>query len=190
MTETFDSRAERIKHISGTFITLMWIAKRRFFQLLGPFGLTAPQFISLAALSMHQEPCKMSDLTGITLHDAATMTGIIDRLVHMELVHRSHSHTDRRVVLVQITQAGLNLVKQIQDELLKNSLTVYEILTDEELAEIERVFSHVLRRVVKDLSAAGANLDTTFSSLESFMCEPGPWPVRDAANQRLGLQQT
>lgn len=190
MTEILDSRAERMKHISGTFITLMWIAKRRFFQLLGSFGLTAPQFISLAALSVHHEPCKMSDLTSITLHDAPTMTGIIDRLVHMGLVHRSHSQTDRRVVLVQVTPAGLNLVKQIHDELLKDSLTVYEILTDAELAEIERVFSHVLRQVVRYISAEGKNLDTTLSSLESFLCDPALWSARDAANQRPDLQQT
>jgi DNA-binding MarR family transcriptional regulator len=181
---------ERIKRISGAFITLMWIAKRRFFQLLGPFGLTAPQFISLAALSMYQVPCKMSDLTSVTLHDAPTMTGIIDRLLHMGLVHRSHSQADRRVVLVQITPAGLNLVKQIHDELLRDSLTVYEILSDEELAEIERVFSDVLRQVVRYISAEGTNLDTTLSSLEAFMCDPARFAARDAADQRPDLQQT
>ena len=190
MSTLSDNRMECIKRINGIFMLLMWIAKRHFFQVLQPFGLTPPQLMALGALVKHQQPCKMSDLTSVTLHDAPTMTGIIDRLVHMGLVQRSHSQTDRRVVLVQVTPAGLKLARQIQNELLKDSLTVYEILTDEELAEIERVFSHVLRQVVSYSSAEGTNLDTTLSSLESFMCDPAPWPARNAANQSSDLQQT
>ena len=182
MTEVLDFRAEQMKRISGIFITLMWIAKRRFLQLLQPFGLTLPQFITLAALSMYQEPCKMSDLTSVTLHDAATMTGIADRLVHMGLAERFHSQMDRRVVLVHVTSAGLNLIKQIQDELLNDSLTVYRILTDEELAKIEQVFSYVLRQVVTYISVEDTHLDAALSKLELFMCGPTPCAAEDTAH--------
>lgn len=177
-----DPRVDRIRRISGTFTVLMWIAKRRFFQLLQSYGLTPPQFISLAALSMHHEPYTMSDLTSITLHDPPTMTGIIDRLVRMGVVQRSRSKSDRRVVLVQATPLGVDLVKQIQENLLNDSLTVYEILTDEELAGIERVFTDVLRQVRRYLLAEGTDLDARLNKLESFMCDPVAYAKNEPAN--------
>jgi DNA-binding MarR family transcriptional regulator len=177
-----DPKMERIKRISGTFVVLMWIAKRRFFQLLQPYGLTPPQFISLAALSMHHEPYTMSDLTSITLHDPPTMTGIVDRLVKMSLVQRLRSKSDRRVVLVQVTPLGVDLVKQIQENLLNDSLTVYEIVTDEELAEIERVFTYVLGQVRRYLLIEGTDLDARLNKLESFMCDPIAYAENEPAN--------
>lgn len=172
-----DSRIEQVKRISGIFMLLMWIAKRRFFQLLQPCGLTPPQFISLAALSTHQEPYTMSDLTTVTLHDPPTMTGIVDRLVKMGLVQRSRSTKDRRVVLVQALPAGIEIVRQIQEIILNDSLTVYEILTDEELNEIEEVFTYVLSQVRGYISVEGTDLNAELNRLESFMCDPVTQPL-------------
>jgi DNA-binding MarR family transcriptional regulator len=165
-----DHRMERLKRISGIFMLLMWIAKRRFFQLLQPFGLTLPQFMSLAALSVQPEPYTMSDLTNVTLHEPATMTGIVDRLVKMGLVERSRSKTDRRVVLVKISPSGLGLLQQIHQELINDSLIAYQILSDEELTEIEQVFSNVLNQVRRFLLAEGLDLDAGLADLEAFMC--------------------
>ncbi len=185
MSVALDPKIERIKRISGTFMLLMWIAKRRFLQLLQPFGLTPPQFMSLTALSMHKEPYTMSDLTNITLHDPPTMTGIVDRLVKMGLVQRSRSKADRRVVLVQATPGGLDLVRQIHENLLNDSQAAYEILTDEELAEIEQVFTSALRRVRRHISVDGTDLDAELEKLESFMCDPIGCVKSESASQRM-----
>jgi DNA-binding MarR family transcriptional regulator len=181
-----DPRMERLKRISGIFMLLMWIAKRRFFQLLQPFGLTMPQFMSLAALSMQPEPYTMSDLTNVTLHEPATMTGIVDRLVKMGLVERSRSKTDRRVVLVKISPPGMELLLQIHQELINDSLIAYQILSDEELSEIERVFGNVLDQVRRYLSSEGLDLDASLDNLEAFMCNS----LIDAPNLPISSQHT
>jgi DNA-binding MarR family transcriptional regulator len=180
-----DPKVERIKRISGTFMLLMWITKRRFLQLLQPFGLTPPQFMSLSALSMRKESYTMSDLTSVTLHDPPTMTGIVDRLVKMGLVQRSRSKTDRRVVLVQVTPVGLDLVGQIHESLLNDSQAAYEILTDEELAKVEYVFRYVLRQVRRHISVDGTDLDVELEKLESFMCDPIGCVKSESASQRV-----
>lgn len=181
-----DPRMERLKRISGTFTLLMWIARRRFFQLLQPFGLTLAQFMSLAALSMQPEAYSMSDLTNVTLHEPATMTGIVDRLVKMGLVERSRSKTDRRVVLVKITPSGVDLLKQIHQELINDSQIAYQILSDEELTELEHVFSHALDQVRRYLSAEGLGLDAGLDNLEAFMCNS----LIDATNLPVSSQHT
>jgi DNA-binding MarR family transcriptional regulator len=58
----------------------MWSVGRRSWQLLQSFGLTPPQFLALFILSSQDKPRAMSELTTATMHDAPTMTGIIDRL--------------------------------------------------------------------------------------------------------------
>lgn len=172
MSTSSDQRIEHIKRISGTFMLLMWIAKRHFFQLLQPFGLTPPQLMALTALATHQAPCKMSDLTSLTFHDPPTMTGIIDRLLKMGLVERFHSEADRRVVLVKASPQGVELAKQIHENLVNVSLAFYEILTDEQLIEMELVFNSILQQVVKRLSIEGEALDSEVEKLRSLICDP------------------
>jgi DNA-binding MarR family transcriptional regulator len=163
---------ECIKRINSIFMLLMWIAKRHFFQVLQPFGLTPPQLMTLGTLARHQQPCKMSDLTSLTLHDPATMTGIIDRLAKMDLVQRFHSQTDRRVVLVEATPQGVELVKRIHQALLNHGLALYEILSDEQLLQMEHVFNCILQQVVPYLSAEGQDVDAEIEKLKTLLDDP------------------
>ena len=107
MLVTTGSREKRIKALKEAFHTLLWIATRQFSQQLQSFGLTYPQFVTLASLAAHKQACTMRDLTNVTFQDPPTMTGIVDRLVRMNLVQRTRSELDRRVVLVRATETGL-----------------------------------------------------------------------------------
>jgi DNA-binding MarR family transcriptional regulator len=166
-------KQERIKRIHHAFVVLMMISKRRFAQRLQSFGLTPPQFITLAALSAHQKPCTMSDLTDVTFHDAPTMTGIIDRLVKMKLVQRTRSETDRRVVLVQTTPAGSELARQIEEQSLLDDFDGCTALTDEDLEAMEQLLKYMLRLLVgRYKSLTDADLDAEIEKLQLFMTDP------------------
>lgn len=167
------TRTERIKRIHDAFIALMWISGRRFAHLLQSFGLTKPQFVTLAALAAHNKPCTMSDLTNVTFQDAPTMTGIIDRLVKLNLVQRTRSKTDRRVVLVEVALAGSELVKEIEDKILHDDFNGYTTLTDEELMALEQLIAYLLRmHVGRYVSLDDADLDPEFDKLQRFMSDP------------------
>ncbi len=166
------SREARIKRLHDTFISLMWVSRRQFSQRLQSFGLTYPQFIGLAALAAHKQPCTMRDLTDVTFQDPPTMTGIVDRLVKMKLVRRTRSQTDRRVVLVQATENGVEMVRQIENETL-NDFTTYSALTDEELTALEDLSRYILRmHVGKFRSLADADLDAELEKLRLFKSDP------------------
>jgi len=167
------SRDERIKHIADAFLPLMWFTTRQFGQKLAAFGLTPPQFMTLAALSRHHQPCTMSDLTAVTLQDPPTMTGVVDRLVAMKLVQRTRSETDRRVVWVQATLAGADLIKQITEKSHQDSLPSYAALSDGELAAIEQLVESLLRIHVSQLaSSKGTDVETQVERLQLFMNDP------------------
>jgi len=152
MIDDMEQRKERIISIRDTFISLMWMLQRGFSQRLQHFGLTKSQFITLNSLVAHQQACPMRDLTEVTFQDAPTMTGVVNRLIKMGLVKRTRSTIDRRVVLVQATTAGQELVQQIEAEMMEADLQGYSALSDEELnaleALIEFIFHMYMRRYI------------------------------------------
>jgi DNA-binding MarR family transcriptional regulator len=173
MTALSLSREERIKAITDRFVSLMWIAKRHYAHWLQSFGLTHPQFFTLAALVGHKEACTMRDLTEVLFQDPPTTTGVIDRLVKMKLVERTRSETDRRVVLVQVTPAGVELFHRIKKEGMEQDLKIYEALSDEELANYEQLLKHLLWTFVSQhTSLQGADLDAEVEKLQQFKNDP------------------
>jgi len=172
-------REERIRRVRDTFIMLVWAAMRQFSQELQCFGLTLPQFVALAALVAHREPCTMRHLTEVTLQDPPTMTGIVDRLVKMSLVKRTRVETDRRLVLVQATPAGTDLLTRIRNEALEATMTDYVTLTNVEEAKADRWLEYfeqalefVLRAQLKRRDLADADLDAQIEKIRLFLTEP------------------
>ena len=91
---------------------------RRVFQILNEqskkvkneTGLTSPQLWTIKTIN-ESSPVKVSDLAGKLYLHPATVIGIIDRLEKQDLVKRSRSIHDRRVVWIELTDKGNNLVK-------------------------------------------------------------------------------
>lgn len=174
-------RKERIKRIRDTFIMLVWTSARQFSHELQDFGLTLPQFVALAALAAHRHPCTMSDLTKVTLQDPPTMTGITDRLVKMGLVQRTRSEADRRVVLVQATPSGVELLRRIRNEAIDGVMGEYLTLADtEELADLdhlleifEQSLEYILRVHLKRRhSLDSAGLEAEIEKIQLFLRDP------------------
>jgi len=175
MASESDERAERIARITTAFRMLIWINMRRLWRLLQGFGLTHPQFITLLALSRHPFPCPMNGLTAALMHDAPTMTGIVDRLVKMGLVERTRSETDRRLVLVQVTPAGADLVRQIDQKFTEDDFFGYAALSNEELGHLEKLLNHVLRMHVRRYATAEnvhAHIDFDEIEMETLLRDP------------------
>jgi DNA-binding MarR family transcriptional regulator len=173
MAVTILPREQRIKAIHDAFIALMWISKRQFAQRLQRFGLTLPQYIALATLASHNQPCTMTDLINVTLQDAPTMTGILDRLVKMGLAERTRSEVDRRVVLVQASQNGAAMVQQIEAQTLSEAQCNYATMADDELAYFEQLLRHILRmHLGPNPSFQDADLDAEINRLRLFRNDP------------------
>lgn len=73
---------------------------------LGPLEITAAQFIVLVRLADNAHPIAISELCKQDAYDAGAMTRMLDRLEAKGLIQRSRSGEDRRVVLLELTQAG------------------------------------------------------------------------------------
>jgi DNA-binding MarR family transcriptional regulator len=75
-------------------------------QELSALELSAAQFIVIAALALSDSAKSSSDLCKGISYDAGAMTRMIDRLESKGLIQRNRRQDDRRVVYVELTEAG------------------------------------------------------------------------------------
>lgn len=91
-----------VKH---TKIGLVLLAER--------YGLTHMQFFVLDTI--HQGSMTMGRIAENLHCDASNITGIIDRLVVMGLVDRHENQHDRRIKVLELTEAGRRLFADITE---------------------------------------------------------------------------
>jgi MarR family transcriptional regulator, lower aerobic nicotinate degradation pathway regulator len=78
-----------------------------------PLGLTPTQFAALSKLK-EVGPCSQNRLGRIAAMDVATIKGVVDRLKSRHLVVTTLDSTDRRRRLIDLTDAGHEVVIEAQ----------------------------------------------------------------------------
>lgn len=78
-----------------------------------PEGLTLPQFDVLVQLHRREEGMTPGELTRALLVTAGNVTGIVARLVDMDLAERHPVPEDRRAVRVRLTPRGRRLMRRV-----------------------------------------------------------------------------
>lgn len=105
-----------IDAIERAIMQISWLGQRQFMQLLDDdrFRITLPQFYTLLHLHQTAGECKMTDLAEATHLSAASLTGVVDRLLEKQLVDRVRHERDRRQVMVLVTARGRELIAEIR----------------------------------------------------------------------------
>jgi DNA-binding MarR family transcriptional regulator len=145
--------ADKSKHISEIIDNL-----RRVFQVVHGHskhaeretGLTGPQLWAIKVLA-ESGPVRVSDLARRMYLHPATTVGIIDRLEAKGLVFRTRSESDRRVVRVELTEYGKQIVSRAPEVAQGLLVSGLETLTPAKLKKI----SEALDDMVKLLGAQG-----------------------------------
>ncbi len=78
------------------------------------YGLTFPQFVALNILEGRSGESRMGPLATAARQSAASMTGIVDRLLERGLVERQRQQDDRRSVVVHLTERGHCLMDEVK----------------------------------------------------------------------------
>lgn len=107
------------------------------------YGLTLPQFNVLRILrGQHPKPATVNLLIERMLDKTSNASRIVDKLVLKKLVTRSQCPDDRRTVDILITEAGLELLKQI-DENGGTRQESLQNLTQAEAEELSRLLDKI-----------------------------------------------
>ena len=112
------------------------------------YSITGPQLVCLLAVA-ERSPATLSEVAHEIYLSASTVVGIIDRLEREGFVRRERSTSDRRVVLIYITDSGKEFVAKapslIQEQLEKR---LQKLETEEQMQ-----IAHSLEKVAKFMGA-------------------------------------
>lgn len=139
-----NERGKAIEQVARVLMRLSWLAHKQFAQHLSQHGLTVPQYFTLLTLLRSHRRCAMHQLAEATRLDAATMTGIVDRLERLGLVERYRNPLDRRVVLVQPTDRARVLLQEIRLERQRAVARMFDTFEDGEITQLLSLLERLL----------------------------------------------
>jgi len=147
------------EHIEQAIMQIGWLGQRQFMQLLADerFDLTVPQFHTLLHLNYCDGVCKMSDLARSTHQSAASLTGVVDRLLEKQLVERGRPEGDRRQVVVSVTERGRALLHTIKDARRTETRLALAHMRPTDLQELLRLLTMMLEGMVQAVAESEPN---------------------------------
>lgn len=101
------------------------------------------ELFALLILDRHKEII-MSQIADYISIPMSTATGVVDRLVKNGYLKRERSESDRRIVVIRLTDKGQELVDKFKKTLFKYIELINSNLTDEERNILFKVFFKVL----------------------------------------------
>jgi DNA-binding MarR family transcriptional regulator len=115
-------------------------------QALKPFGLSSGEFDVLATLRRSGTPYQLTPtaLFRSLMLSSGAMTNRVDRLEQAGWVRRSPDPGDRRGTLVQLTDAGLELVNRAVEAHIANEWRLLAALSAEEQAQVRELLRCLL----------------------------------------------
>lgn len=117
-------------------------------RLLAHHQLSPGRFTVLMQLNRHPDlpetPATLADAAGVT---RATMTGLLDTLEKDGLVRRSPAPADRRLTLIQLTEAGAALMNRVIPEYFRNVASIMDPLSPEERTQLVCLLQKIERNL-------------------------------------------
>jgi DNA-binding MarR family transcriptional regulator len=112
-------------------------------KFLKQFDLSMEQFNVLRILRGNGGWMTMKDVKSRMIHGTPNITRLTDKLISKELIERNRCDEDRRIVYVRISTFGLDLLKEIDQEM----KTIEEFVNPEFTEEDGRKLSDLLDKL-------------------------------------------
>jgi DNA-binding MarR family transcriptional regulator len=121
--QTIDDTASTIREDASKLADFIMFTQRSFLlnlsRELNKGNVSFAQFFLLGYLA-NESFLTMTDISRKMGHSTAAATGLVDRLEKLGYVQRLHASEDRRKVMVQITEKGVELVGRIREDIVGN----------------------------------------------------------------------
>jgi DNA-binding MarR family transcriptional regulator len=153
-----NAEVDPFEQIERAIMRIGWLGQRQFMQLLAEvhFDLTIPQFHTLLHLSHCAAQCKMSDLARATHQSAASLTGVVDRLLEKQLVARVRPEGDRRQVVVVLTSSGRDLLGRVAEARRMEMRKALEHIPSNDIGELQRLLDAVIEGMRRAVEVRGS----------------------------------
>jgi MarR family transcriptional regulator, organic hydroperoxide resistance regulator len=104
-----------LEKFDEVFLMTLGVARNAFNEVGRDVGMTGPQMNVLMALQRFESGVTMKELSEMQMLSHGATTGLVDRMINMDLLERTRSETDRRVVYVCLSKKGRSVFKRITE---------------------------------------------------------------------------
>jgi DNA-binding MarR family transcriptional regulator len=119
-----------------------------FERILKPHGITGTQFNVLRILrGAHPKGYCRYEIRDRMVTRMPDVTRLLDRMEEAGLIARARSEEDRRVVQTHITDAGLAILREIDEDVRRAQEEPFDDLTEGQLAELISILRNVQDRL-------------------------------------------
>ncbi len=152
-------------------------------ELMQQVGLTAPQLAALQAIERLQ-PITAGALAKAIHLSQATLTGVLTRLETRDLVTRARSVSDRRTVVVELTEEGRAILENapslLQDRFRRELLKLNEWEQTQMLATLQRMAAMMDAEEIDAAPVLAAGAATASSEDVSHFLDKAVTPAENA----------
>ena len=132
-------KSNKVKALINIKYTANWLSSKET-EFFKPYGLSPQQYNILRILRGATKPIKVQLIKERMIERAPNATRLMDKLCDKKLISRTRCENDRRVVFVNISKDGLQLLSKIDEQ---NNTSLLNNLTEEEA----RVLSDLLDKI-------------------------------------------
>lgn len=158
MTESPPLPADTKPEVDAIVETILYLyteSRRLTKGMASQFGLTGPQLTVIKMLESLGD-LSLSSLSERIRAQNSTVTGIIDRMEREGLVRRERSTSDRRVVLIRLSEKGARLAQKIEVEPMEIFRGALAALSRDDVRDLLRILTKLQKRVRARVAAEGA----------------------------------
>jgi DNA-binding MarR family transcriptional regulator len=148
-----DTKPE-VDAIVETILYLYTESRRLTKGMASQFGLTGPQLTVIKMLESLGD-LSLSSLSERIRAQNSTVTGIIDRMEREGLVRRERSTSDRRVVLIRLSEKGARLAQKIEVEPMEIFRSALAALSRDDVRDLLRILTKLQKRVRARVATEG-----------------------------------
>lgn len=95
----------------------------------------------------------MTELVEYINSPMSTATGIVDRLVKNGYLSRNRSETDRRIVVLKLTESGAQIIKDLKTLISKYLKLIVDDLTEEEKQFLMGIVFKIMNKLQTEMTA-------------------------------------
>jgi DNA-binding MarR family transcriptional regulator len=140
---------EPATYVFHLFAVISRHREARIDEMLKPLALNLSKHRALAVVQ-RLEPCTMKQLADFSAVDRTTLTRTVDQLVAAGLVERQTPPTDRRQVLLSLTDEGRSTTGKSLDVIRKLNRQLVTDMADPEQRAVARAFQRFVTNLVDE----------------------------------------
>ena len=133
---------DKQRFITNLVYTATWF-RNQFIEFLKPTGLSPEQFNILRILRGAKDWVTMNAIKDLMIDKAPNATRLSDKLLSKGLINRKRSDNDRRVVYLEISQQGLDLLEELDKNSDARHMDVLERITTDQANEFSDILDQL-----------------------------------------------